>query len=210
MLSRVVRMGSSPWSCCPLCKQLSALLHRAFLRRTGPTSPVDALNADLVGTVPGGLAVAFRRARHGRPSVLHDEVAPGPGGGGLERGNTLGELRVTFRLIDADQRERRDHGGLGLVGRHGAGRAGRHPAAPVEPDDSKRDSAAYGSVKSRFQPVWGAHDVLLGTTREIHRIPDREHGTYLLLILFLFLAITPWLFQLCITMSKIHARSLAR
>src|SRR5215208_4895798 len=29
------------------------------------------------------------------------------------------------------------------------------------------------------------------------------------LILFLFLALTPWLFQLCITMSKIHPRSLA-
>ena len=92
-----------------------------------------SLRAELGGTVPGDLTVALRGARHCGPAVLHHEVAPVPGRGSLDRLHALGELRIALRLIDADQGQRRNDISFRLVGRHGAGRAAGHPAAPGKP-----------------------------------------------------------------------------
>ena len=99
-------LGSRMFMSRPSADVLNPVAGRRQRSRSPP--PVSARfdsDADLLSTVSGDLAIPFGRSRHGGPPVLHDEVAPVPGRGCLDRRRAFGELRIALRLVDADQRQ---------------------------------------------------------------------------------------------------------
>src|SRR5829696_9528341 len=106
-----------------------------------------SLDPNLVGARNCDKAITFGRSGHGRPAILHHDVAALVGGSCFQERNTLCELRIPLGLLEADRSQRCDHVGSRLLCGYLPGCAACYPTTPVEPDHRHCNCAACHAVE---------------------------------------------------------------
>src|ERR1700722_5488616 len=118
------------------------------------------------GTCLGHAGIGSLAARHHRPAAFFDIRRLLPRVGLFQRRQVHGGVGAALELVDADRRDRGNHGATGCTLRQGLRRASEHPPAPAEANGESRGDADGGALQEPLQrfsliPSQGLHKTLL-------------------------------------------------